>query len=121
MPRSTFIFGLRSEILLSLTLLLVAAMTLTSFVILRITERDLLRYKEADGMAVAQRIQSAVGDSYKQDSAVSPEVLKERLRDGISWMGHSGLYDEIVVIGKDGSVWAGGSIRSGQTRMATVK
>lgn len=108
MPRPTFIFGLRSEILLSLTLLLVAAMTLTSFVILRITERDLLRYKEADGMAVAQRIQSAVGDSYKQDSAVSPEVLKERLRDGISWMGHSGLYDEIVVIGKDGSVWAGG-------------
>ncbi len=107
MPRSTFIFGLRSEILLSLTLLLVAAMTLTSFVILRITERDLLRYKEADGMAVAQRIQSAVGNSYKQDGAVSPELLKERLRDGISWMGHSGLYDEIVVIGKNGSVWAG--------------
>ena len=107
MPRPTFIFGLRSEILLSLTLLLVAAMTLTSFVILRITERDLLRYKEADGMAVAQRIQSAVEDSYKQDSAVSPEVLKKRLRDGISWMGHSGLYDDIVVIGKDGSVWVG--------------
>ena len=107
MSRPTFIFGLRSEILLSLTLLLVAAMTLTSFVILRITERDLLRYKEADGIAVAQRIQSAVEDSYKKDSAVSPEVFKERLRDGISWMGHSELYDDIVVIGKDGSVWAG--------------
>ena len=125
MPRSTFIFGLRSEILLSLTLLLVAAMTLTSFVILRITERDLLRYKEADGMAVAQRIQSAVGDSYKQDGAVSPEVLKERLRDGISWMGHSGLYDEIVVIGKDGSVWAGGehpkrSNENGDSQVAKV-
>ncbi len=107
MPKRTFIFGLRTEILLSLTLLLVAAMTLTSFVILRITERDLLRYKTADGMAVAQRIQASVEDSGKKAGPASLRLLKERLRDGISWMGHSELYDEIVVIGRDGSVWAG--------------
>ena len=107
MPKRTFSPGLRIEILLSLTLLLVAAMTLTSFVILRITERDLLRYKTADGMAVVQRIQAAVGDSRKQAGPASPELLKEGLREGISWMGHSGLYDEIVVVGRDGSVWVG--------------
>ncbi len=93
--------------MLSLTVLLVAAMTLTSFVILKITERDLLRYKTADGMEVVRRIQTAVGDSRKQAGPASLELLKERLREGISWMGHSGLYDEIVVVGKDGSVWVG--------------
>jgi two-component system NtrC family sensor kinase len=107
MPKRTFIFGLRTEILLSLTVLLVAAMTLTSFVILRITEQDLLRYKRADGMAVVQRIQAAVEDSEKQVGAVFLELLKEQLREGISWMGHSGLYEEIVVVGMDGSVWVG--------------
>ncbi|MCK4488561.1 MAG: HAMP domain-containing protein [Desulfobacterales bacterium] len=107
MPKRTFIFGLRTEILLSLTVLLVAAMTLTSFVILRITERDLLRYKTADGMAVVQRIQAAVGGSKKQASPASLKLLKERLRNGISWMGHSGLYDEILVVGRDGSLWVG--------------
>ncbi|HID31668.1 MAG TPA: hypothetical protein EYP19_16930, partial [Desulfobacterales bacterium] len=107
MPRPSFIFGLRTEILLSLTLLLVAAMMLTSFVILRITERDLLRYKTADGMAVVQRIQAAVGNGKIQTDQVSLKELKERLHSGISWMGHSGLYDQIVVVGSDGSLWAG--------------
>jgi hypothetical protein len=54
--------GLRAEILLSLTLLLVVAMAFTSFVILRITERDLIRYKTGDGMAVVHRIQAAIED-----------------------------------------------------------
>ena len=107
MPRPPFIFGLRTEILLSLTILLVAAMTLTSFVILRITERDLLRYKTAGGMAIVQRIQAAVGDVKIQAGPASLEELKELLHNGISWMGHSGLYDEIIVVGRDGSLWAG--------------
>ena len=107
MPRPSFIFGLRTEILLSLTLLLVAAMTLTSFVILRVTERDLLRYKTADGMAVVQRIQAAVGNEKIQTDPASLKELKERLHNGISWMGHSGLYDQIVVVGTDGSLWVG--------------
>jgi signal transduction histidine kinase len=97
-------------------------MALTSFVILRITERDLLR---ADGMAVVQRIQAAVWDSRKQAGPASLELLKERFRDGISWMGHSGLYDEIVVVGMDGSVWVGeehpdGSNELGDGQIASV-
>ena len=107
MPRPSFIFGLRTEILLSLTLLLVAAMMLTSFVILRITERDLLRYKTADGMAVVQRMQAVVGNGRIKTDQGSFKELKQRLHDGISWMGHSGLYDQIVVVGADGSLWAG--------------
>jgi len=103
----TFSVGLRTEILLSLTLLLVAAMTLTSFVGLRVTERDLLRYKTRDGMAVVQRIQAAVQGSKKQSHPPSLQRLKERLHDGISWMGHPGLYEGITVVGKDGSVWVG--------------
>lgn len=99
--------GLRTEILLSLTILLVAAMALTSFVILRITEQDLLRYKKADGMAVAQKIQVVVEEGPKPVDAVSLKLLQERLRNGISWMGHSGLYGEIVVVGRDGSIWVG--------------
>ena len=104
----TFRPGLRTEILLSLTVLLIAAMALTSFVIFRITERDLLRYKTADGMAVAQKIQEVVEESRKQAGPPSLERLKERLGDGISRMAHSGLYDDIVVVGRDGSIWVGG-------------
>ena len=125
MPKRIFSPGLRTEILLSLTVLLVAAMTLTSFVILRITERDLLRYKTADGMAVAQKIQAAVENSRKQAGQASLKLLKERLHHGISWMGHSGLYDEIVVVGRDGSVWIGEehpkqSNELGDSQIATV-
>ncbi|MES0349387.1 MAG: ATP-binding protein [Desulfobacteria bacterium] len=104
----TFRPGLRTEILLSLTLLLIAAMALTSFVVLRITERDLFRYRTADGMAVAGKIQSVVEDSSRQAGLPSLERLKERLDDGISWMAHSGLYDDISVVGRDGSTWVGG-------------
>ncbi len=100
--------GLRIEILLSLTLLLVAAMALTSFVILRITERDLLRYKTDDGMVVAQRIQAVVEESKKQAGPLSLERLKAGVGDSISWMAHSGAYGDIVVVGQDGSTWAGG-------------
>jgi two-component system NtrC family sensor kinase len=100
-------FGLRAEILLSLTVLLVAAMTLTSFVLFRITEQDLLRYKMADGMAVVQKIEATVEETEKEITPASLEPLRERLREGISWMAHSGLYDDIVVVGRDGSVWVG--------------
>ncbi|MBW2259118.1 MAG: hypothetical protein JRF18_01510, partial [Deltaproteobacteria bacterium] len=100
--------GLRAEILLSLTVLLVAAMALTSFVLLRITEQDLLRFKTDDGMAVVQKIQAAVEESRKHPVPLSHRQFKERLQEGISWMAHSGLYDDIVVFGKDGTVWVGG-------------
>ena len=99
--------GLRTEILLSLTLLLAVAMTLTSFVILRITERNLLRYKTDDGMAVVRKIQAAVENTTKHAGRVSLGLLKERLGKGISWMSNSGLYDEIVVVGTDDSAWVG--------------
>jgi signal transduction histidine kinase len=82
-------------------------MTLSSFVLFRITEQDLLRYKTADGMAVVQKIQAAVEESEKQVTPLSLKPLRERLRERISWMAHSGLYDDIVVVGKDGSVWIG--------------
>jgi signal transduction histidine kinase len=92
-------------------------MALTSFVILRITERDLLRYKTADGMAVAQKIQAVVEDSRKQAGPLSLERLKAHLGDGISWMAHSGLYDDIVVVGLDGSQWVGGGHPKGSNAL----
>jgi signal transduction histidine kinase len=101
-------FGLRAEILLSLTVLLVAAMTLTSFVLLRITERDLLQYKIDDGMAVAQKIQAVVEVRSKHGLPLSRRQFKERLHEGISWMAHSDLYGDIVVFSKDGTAWVGG-------------
>ena len=102
-------FGLRAEILLSLTVLLVAAMFLTSFVLLRITERDLLQYKIDAAMAVAQKIQAVVEVSTKHGLPVSHRDIKERLQEGISWMAHSDLYGDIVVFGKDGTVWVSGA------------
>ncbi|MBW1897033.1 MAG: HAMP domain-containing protein [Deltaproteobacteria bacterium] len=99
--------GLRAEILLSLTLLLVVAMALTSFVILRITERDLIRYKIADGMAVVHRIQAAVDEIKRETGSLDLDEVKERLRAGISWIAQSGLYQQIVVLGSDRTVWVG--------------
>ncbi len=99
--------GLRAEILLSLTLLLVVAMALTSFVILRITKRDLIRYKIADGMAVVHRIQAAVDEIKRETGSLDLDEVKERLRAGISWIAQSGLYQQIVVLGSDRTVWVG--------------
>ena len=100
--------GLRTEILLSLTLLLTAAMGLTSFVVLRITERDLLRYKTDDGMAVAHKIQEAVDEAKKEAGFLETGRLKDRLRNAVQWMARSGSYEEIIVLGADGTVWVGG-------------
>lgn len=99
--------GLRAEILFSLTLLLVAAMTLTSFVVLRITERDLLRYKTADGLAVVAQIQAVVDRGKKEAGPLDLEEIKTQLRDGLSWMVQLGLYRKILVIGTEGDVWVG--------------
>lgn len=103
----TFTPGLRTEILLSLTLLLVAAMTLTSFVVMRITERDLLRHKAADGTAVVRRIQAAVEEVAKEQSPPFVQVMKQRLQNGAAWIAASGLSEDIVVVGKDGTPWLG--------------
>jgi two-component system NtrC family sensor kinase len=103
MPRP----GLRAEILLSLTLLLAVAMALTSFVILRVTERDLLRYKTADGLAVAHKIQAAVDETRSENGSLDLERVKERLGSVVPWMAHPGLYQEILVLGVDRTVWVG--------------
>ena len=103
MPRP----GLRAEILLSLTLLLSAAMGLTSFVVLRITERDLLRYKTADGMAVVHKIQAAVDEAREEAGFLDLGPLKNRLQNGAYWMTRQGSYEEIIVLGVDGTVWVG--------------
>jgi hypothetical protein len=103
----TFSSGLRTEILLSLTLLLVAAMALTGFIVVRVMERDLLRYKAADGMAVVERLQAAVEDMTSQKPSAPVELLKDRLRQGVAWLAPSGLFGEIIVVGKDGLLWVG--------------
>jgi two-component system NtrC family sensor kinase len=99
--------GLRTEILLSLTLLLVAAMMLTSFVVMRITERDLLRHKAVDAMGVVRRIQSAVDEVAKEPSPRFVQVIRQRLQQGAAWIAASRLCEEIFVVGKDGSPWFG--------------
>ncbi len=103
----TFRPGLRMEILVSLTLLLVIAMILTSFVIARVTERDLLRYKAADGKAVVQRMQAEVDEASRDQSPPPLELIKEHIQRGAAWMSPSGLFEQIVVRGKDGALWAG--------------
>ena len=113
----TFRPGLRIQILLSLTLLLIAAMSLTGFVVMRVTERDLMQYKAADGMAVVEAIQAAVDDLAEGQGAPPVMLIKKRLELAATWMGRgaAGLFDDIVVLGKDGALWlgnngAGGSI-----------
>ena len=88
-------------------------------------EGVLLRQKTSDGMAVAEKIQTVVEESGKDPGQPSLEQLKERLGNGISWMASSGLYDDIVVMGRDGSVWVGAtdpkaSNEPGESQMATV-
>jgi signal transduction histidine kinase len=121
----TFTPGLRTEILLSLTLLLVAAMTLTSFVVMRITERDLLRHKAADGTAVVRKIQAAVEEAAKKHGPPFVQVMKQRLQNGAAWIAASGLCDEIVVVGKDGTPWlgkgrTGDSVRPDSARISSA-
>jgi len=100
--------------LLSLTILLVAAMILTSFVVMRITERDLLRHKAADAMAVVRRIQAAVEEAAQEQSPPLAQAIRERLQHWAASISASGLCDEIVVVGKDRSPWLG----KGQTARA---
>ena len=99
--------GLRTEILLSLTVLLVAAMILTSFVIMRITERDLLRHKAADAMAEVRRMQAVVEEAAGEHNLPLARVYKQRLRRWSTSIGGSGLGNETVVVGEDGSLWLG--------------
>lgn len=101
-----FVSGLRTEILLSLTVLLVAAMVLTSFVVSRIWERDLLRYKAADGKVLIQRIQAAV-DEISADGAAPLDVVKTKLEYFAAENVPEGLFDPLVVQAEDGTFWAG--------------
>lgn len=117
----TFRSGMRTEILLSLTLLLVAAMALTGFIAVKIMERDLLRYKAADGMAVVERLQAAVEDISKQETPAPVELLKDRLRQGVAWLAHSGMFGEIVVVGADGSQWVGKDESTGSSGLENTE
>ncbi len=101
--------GLRTEILVSLALLLVAAMILTSFVVMRVIERDLLRYKAAEGTAVVEGIQAAIEAITKGDSPPPVQQVKERVWHVTTWLAPSALFSEIAVLGKDGAFWTGGS------------
>ncbi len=101
-----FLPGLRTEILLSLTVLLVTAMLLTSFVVSRIWERDLLRYKAADGKALIQKIQAVV-DTLSADGAVPLDVIKTQLEQFAAENVPAEIFDPLVIQAKDGALWAG--------------
>ncbi len=99
--------GLRTEILVSLTLILVAAMALTGIIVVRVMERDLLQYKAAEGMAVVDRLQTAVEDMAPSLSPVPVGLLKERLSNGIAWLAPPGQFGDIIVVGKNGNILIG--------------
>lgn len=103
----TFRPGLRIQILLSLTLLLVAAMMLTGFVVMRVTERDLIQYKAADGMAVVEAIQAAVDDLARGQGTPPLPSIQQWLERDSARIAPTGLFDEIVIVGKDGTLWTG--------------
>jgi signal transduction histidine kinase len=100
--------GLRTEILLSLTVLLFSAMVLTSFIVNRIWERDMLRYKADDGKALIQRIREAVDQPAPDKGKPSLEVIKARLAQLTDRVGPpDGIFDQVVIRAKDGTLWAG--------------
>jgi hypothetical protein len=97
--------GLRIQILLTLTVLLVAAMTLTGFVVMRVTERDLLRYKSAEGVAAVRALQAAIEKASLEKDPTSVELMEEYLEEVAQWLVASGLSEHIVIVGKDGTPW----------------
>lgn len=121
----TFRPGLRTQILLSLTLLLVAAMISTSFVVTRIRERDLLQHKVADGKAVVKKMQLAIKELSRGQGPPPLELVRERLRNGATWMAPSRLFGQIIVMGRDGTLWVGNqgpdrSVKTGDPEIASV-
>lgn len=102
-----FLSGLQTEILLSLAVLLVAAMTLTSFIVMRVWEGDLLRQQAAEGKALIQSIQAAVDTLATGDKGLSKELVRKILQAKGQWMFPPGLLEQIIIRGKDGALWVG--------------
>lgn len=98
--------GLRTEILLSLTLLLVAAMGLTGFVVMRLWEKDLFDHQTRQAAALIRRIQAAV-DAPPAMSAPSPKALKERLERIAGSILPTGLFDQVLIRTHEGAFCLG--------------
>jgi hypothetical protein len=111
----TFRPGLRIQILLSLTLLLVAAMLLTGFVVLRVTEQDLMQHKAAEGMAVVEAIQAAVDDLARRRNAEPLPSIQQWLEQDAAWIAPSTLFDEVIIVGEDHRFWTGQNAPQGLT------
>jgi len=88
--------GLRTEILLSLTLLLVAAMGLTGFIVMRLWEKDLFDYETRQAETLIRRIQAAV-DALPSMSDHSPKALQGRLEQIANSIVPSGMFDQILI------------------------
>ncbi|MDY6952693.1 MAG: ATP-binding protein [Thermodesulfobacteriota bacterium] len=122
----TFRPGLRIQILFSLTLLLVAAMMLTGFVVMKVTERDLMQYKAQEGMAVVEAIQAVLHDLARGQGTPPVARIRERLKQDAPWMGTgtAGVMGNIVIVGKDGAPWLGdkgaGKINGGDAAPLTA-
>jgi hypothetical protein len=95
--------GLRTEILLSLVLLLVPAMILTTFIVVRIWERDLLRHKTVEARALIGRMQQAMDDISQGLAGASLKAMKEELRQRAQWLAPKDLFEPMLVVGEDGS------------------
>ncbi len=116
----TFWPGLRTEILLGLTVLLVSAMILTNFVITRVWERDLLRQRAAAGKALIKRIQAEVEVLSTGSPAATSEQIRSHLVRGAAWMAPTGLFEPIIVRGRDGALWIGSADPGSPTNLRGV-
>jgi hypothetical protein len=99
--------GLRTEILLSLILLLVPAMVLTTFIVVRIWERDLLRHKTGEARALIGTMQQAMDDISQGQAGASLKAMKEEIRQRAQWLAPKELFEPMLVVGEDGSLWIG--------------
>ena len=107
MPVKRFLPGLRTEILLSLAILLFFAMVLTSFIVNRIWERDILRSKADDGKGLIHKIQELVDQPTEGNENLSLPVMKARLARLTAQIGRPNvLFDQVVIRTTDGTVWA---------------
>jgi C4-dicarboxylate-specific signal transduction histidine kinase len=102
-----FLTSLRTEILLSLTFLLVVAMGLTGFIVFQVWERDLLQNKASEGQALIgrlQRIVDAVGEGHPHPSMHS---LAEALKRKIAWFSPAEESGSILIVDRKGLLWLG--------------
>ena len=102
-----FLTSLRTEILLSLTLILVVAMGLTGFIVFRVWERDMLRYKGAEGHAFIERLQQVVDDLAQGPLPPPVHVIRDGLRKRIERVFLQEDFERITIIGTNRALWMG--------------